>query len=98
MKSTDLYPYQNIFIEYCRKVQNLSKYSINMINSNLSNFWTYYSVNAPNDANINNVTSSDIRDYLTQLDQREHLSKKTINKYISEVRPKSETLLGLYHV
>lgn len=76
MKSTDLYPYQNIFINYCRKIQNLSVSSIDMINSNLVNFWKYYSVNSSNDPNINNVNSSDVRDYLIQLDQQEHLSKK----------------------
>lgn len=86
MKTTNLYPYQNIFINYCRKIQKLSEYSINMINSNLSNFWIYFSANMPNDPNINNVTSSNIRDYLIQLDQKEHLSKKTINKYLSYLK------------
>ena len=57
-----------------------------MINSNLSNFWIYFSANMPNDPNINNVTSSNIRDYLIQLDQKEHLSKKTINKYLSYLK------------
>lgn len=86
MKSTDLYPYRNIFINYCRKIQNLSVASVNMINPILINFWKYYSVNSSHDPNINNVNSSDIRDYLIQLDQHEHLNKKTINKYLSYLK------------
>ena len=86
MKSTDLYPYRNIFINYCRKIQNLSVASVNMINQILINFWKYYSVNSSHDPNINNVNSSDIRDYLIQLDQHEHLNKKTINKYLSYLK------------
>lgn len=83
MRSTVLFPYQNPFIKNCYKVQHLSKYSIEMIISSITNFWRYYSRKFPNNPNIANVAASDIRDYLIQLDQKEHLSKKTINKYLS---------------
>lgn len=86
MNLSNLFPYQTSFIENCRKVQHLSEYSIRMINSNVGSFWKYYSIKFPNNPNIKNVTSSDVRDYLIQLDQKEHLSKKTINKYLSYLK------------
>ena len=86
MNSTAAFPYQVPFIDHCRNVQNLSEYSIGMIISDVGNFWKYYSVKFPNNPNIKNVASSDVRDYLIQLDQKEHLSKKTINKYLSYLK------------
>lgn len=86
MNLNNLFPHQKSFIEHCRNVQHLSEYSIGMINSDIGNFWKYYSVKFPNDTNIKSVTSSDIRDYLIQLDQKKHLSKKTINKYLSYLK------------
>ena len=86
MISNSVFPYQNSFIEYCQNIQKLSEYSIKMINYDIGNFWRYYSVKFPNNTNIKEVTSSDIREYLIQLDQKEHLSKKTINKYLSYLK------------
>lgn len=86
MNSTTAFPYQVPFIDHCQNIQNLSKYSIGMIISDVGKFWKYYSVKFPNNPNIKNVTSADVRDYLIQLDQKEHLSKKTINKYLSHLK------------
>lgn len=86
MNSTTAFPYQVPFIDHCQNIQNLSKYSIGMIISDVGKFWKYYSVKFPNNPNIKNVTSADVRDYVIQLDQQEHLSKKTINKYLSYLK------------
>lgn len=86
MNSTTTFPYQVPFIDHCRTIQNLSEYSIGMIISDVGNFWKYYSIKFPSNPNIKNVASSDVHDYLIQLDQKEHLSKKTINKYLSYLK------------
>ena len=79
MNLNNLFPYQDTFIEHCRNVQHLSEYSIGMTNSAVGKFWKYYSIKSPTNTNIKEVNSSDIREYLVQLDQKEHLSKTTIN-------------------
>ena len=86
MNLNNLFPYQDTFIEHCRNVQHLSEYSIGMTNSAVGKFWKYYSIKSPTNTNIKEVNSSDIREYLVQLDQKEHLSKKTINKYLSYLK------------
>lgn len=35
---------------------------------------------------IKNIVTSDVREYLIQLEQKEHLSPKTINKYLSYIK------------
>lgn len=79
------YPYQVKFIQHC-KASGLSDTSIRMTNSAVNHFWNYYLSNSQADPTIQNVTSSDVDDYLAQLDIQEHLQTRTINKYLTYLK------------
>lgn len=79
------YPYEEAFIKNC-KVNGLSNTSIKMANQAISNFWKYYIGNSNDEANVNNVKSSDVREYLNQLDMKEHLQTRTLNKYLTYLK------------
>lgn len=77
-----MYPHQTDFENWCRAAENLSDKSIDNANYCLNLLFTYGRVNFSS-VDVNDITSSDIRDYLLQLREKESLSITTVNKYIS---------------
>lgn len=77
-----MYPHQTDFEDWCRAAENLSDKSIDNANYCLNLLFTYGLVNFPS-VDVNDITSSVIRDYLLQLWEKENLSITTVNKYIS---------------
>ena len=77
-----MYPHQTDFENWCRAAENLSDKSIDNANYCLNLLFTYGRGNFSS-VDVNDITSSDIRDYLLQLREKESLSITTVNKYIS---------------
>lgn len=80
-----MYPYQDEFARWCRYSQQLSPKSIFNANHVLTNFFNYARRNFAQDG-VASLTVTEVRDYLDQLDAKEHLSVTTINKYISYLK------------
>lgn len=81
-----MYPYQREFISYCSTIKKLSKLSLFDTDKCISTFWSYYEVNSITEARLDNITLSDIKDFLAQLDQKLNFTIRTINKYISYIK------------
>ena len=61
-----MYPHQEGFENWCRGPQRLSPKSIENADYCLDHFFSYAEVNFPS-RNVNEITASNVRDYLQQL-------------------------------
>ncbi|XJZ29885.1 site-specific integrase [Lactobacillus delbrueckii subsp. bulgaricus] len=80
-----MYPHQEGFENWCRGPQRLSPKSIENADYCLDHFFTYAEVNFPS-SDVNEITASNVRDYLQQLATKENLQVTTVNKYVSYIK------------
>lgn len=80
-----MYPYQVQFARWEKNIQHLSQKSISNADHCLTNFFNYAQGNFAS-PELEDIKASDIRDYLNQLDTKEHLATTTINKYTSYIK------------
>ena len=80
-----MYPHQEGFENWCRGPQRLSPKSIENADYCLDHFFSYAEVNFPS-RNVNEITASNVRDYLQQLATKENLQVTTVNKYVSYIK------------
>lgn len=79
------YPYQKRFVDYCKKERKLTDSSIVITEKSIQTFWNYYA-NGIDDASIDNVTETDLRNFLNSLETELNFKKNTINKYLSHLK------------
>ncbi|GHV97131.1 integrase [Lactobacillus nasalidis] len=80
-----MYPHQEGFENWCRGPQRLSPKSVENADYCLSHFFAYAAVNFPS-SEVNDITASNVRDYLQQLASKEKLQVTTVNKYVSYIK------------
>ena len=84
--TTNLFPYQDIFINYCNQ-QALNKKSVSQINSTITSFWSFYKEEmSSNNPDIKKVTSYDISKYLQRIKCSKRFSASTFNRLLSYMR------------
>lgn len=80
------FPYENKFRIYCKQKKQLADSTIALAAKSITVFWNYYSANLGSNAAIDNVTSSDLRNFLDSLEQKMHFKSNTVNKYLSHLK------------
>lgn len=81
-----MFPYANKFQTYCKQKRQLAPSTIALAAKSITTFWNYYAANIGSNASIDNVTSSDIRNFLDSLEQNLHFKSNTVNKYLSHLK------------
>ncbi|MDE7056298.1 MAG: site-specific integrase [Lactobacillus sp.] len=81
-----MYPYQSQFETWATSVRHLANTTVVRASLAVNSFWNYYRTVAVNNCSLNDITESDIRSYLINLENREHLKASTINKYLSYIK------------
>lgn len=79
------FPYQKNFNEWC-KSQNLAPQTITSINQSIFYFWNYFLKNSNSEPKITNVSSQDIRSFIDYLEQYQHKTISTLNKYVTHLK------------
>ena len=80
------YPYENEFLEYCKKQKHYADSTLLIVNRSLIIFWNYINSGAGENLALNNIQASDIQNFLNNLEIKLKLKESTINKYLSHVR------------
>lgn len=80
------FPYENKFRIYCKQKKQLAPSTILLAAKSITTFWNYYATNIGPNASINDVTTSDIRNFLDSLEQKMHFKSNTVNKYLSHLK------------
>ena len=81
------FPYEDKFRIYCKQQKKLADSTISLASSSISTFWDYYSGSLDaTEANVENVTTGDIRNFLDSLENKLHMKSNTVNKYLSHIK------------
>ncbi|WP_297953761.1 integrase [uncultured Lactobacillus sp.] len=81
------FPYEDNFRTYCKQKKKLATSTISLACSSISTFWNYYSSSLDStEANAENVTAGDIRNFLDSLENNLHMKSNTVNKYLSHLK------------
>lgn len=81
------FPYEDKFRIYCKQQKKLADSTISLACSSISTFWDYYSGSLDaTEANVENVTTGDIRNFLDSLENKLHMKSNTVNKYLSHIK------------
>lgn len=80
------FPYEQKFQTYCKQKKQLAPSTIALAAKSITTFWNYYATNIGPNASINEVTTSDIRNFLDSLEQKMHFKSNTVNKYLSHLK------------
>ena len=80
------FPYQKQFRSYCKQKKKLADSTISLASKSVDTFWNYYAANLGEEAEVNNVRASDIRNFLDSLELKLHMKSNTVNKYLSHIK------------
>ncbi|WP_308557059.1 integrase [uncultured Lactobacillus sp.] len=80
------FPYEKEFRTYCKQKKKLADSTISLAAKSITTFWNYYASNVGADANVNDVRSGDIRNFLDSLETQLHFKSNTVNKYLSHIK------------